>query len=136
MTGVDRRGVLRLGALGAAGTVGVPALAACGEEEVSAPSGAPGEVIVATSEVPVGGGVILDERKVVVTQPSEGEFRAFSSICTHQGCAVTKVEDEAIVCACHMSLFAIADGAVLDGPADRPLPEVEVVVEGPDVTFA
>lgn len=136
MSGFSRRDVARLGVAGAAGAVGVPVLAACGSEEVSAPEGAPGEVIVPTSEVPVGGGVILDEKKVVVTQPTAGEYKAFSSICTHQGCAVTKVEDEAIVCSCHMSLFAITDGSVVDGPADRALPEVAVAVEGDDVTFA
>lgn len=136
MRGLTRRGVARLGAAGAVGAAGAPLLAACGGDEVSAPLGAPGEVIVPTGDVPVGGGVIVDDKAVVVTQPSEGDYRAFSATCTHQGCAVTRIEDDAIVCACHMSRFALTDGGVLDGPADEPLPEVDIAVDGDEVTFA
>ncbi|MDN7122553.1 Rieske 2Fe-2S domain-containing protein [Nocardioides sp. ChNu-153] len=131
---LGRRGFVRVAAGSAAGA---PLLAACGgETEVSAPDGAPGEVIVAAADVPVGGGVIVDDPAVVVTQPQAGTFKAFSSICTHQSCRVTQVEDRAIVCQCHRSLFSIDDGAVLDGPAEEPLPEVAVAVDGTDVTFA
>src|SRR5690349_15478085 len=43
-----------------------------------------------TTDVPVGGGVIVDERNVVVTQPTAGQFKAFTAICTHQGCTVAE----------------------------------------------
>ena len=48
---------------------------------------------VATSKVPVGGGVILADADYVVTQPSKGSYKAFSKICTHQGCPVAEVRD-------------------------------------------
>jgi nitrite reductase/ring-hydroxylating ferredoxin subunit len=84
--------------------------------------------LVAAAEVPVGGGVALTDVKIVVTQPSEGEFKAFEAVCTHQGGAVTQVEDGEMVCSLHQSRFAIDDGAAVSGPASNPLPEVQVEV--------
>ncbi|MER7108990.1 Rieske (2Fe-2S) protein [Streptomyces sp. NPDC000229] len=86
-----------------------------------------------TADVPSGGGRILKERKVVVTQPQEGEFKAFSAVCTHQGCIVATVEDGTINCACHGSRFRIADGSVARGPATRPLPAEQITVEGDSI---
>jgi Rieske Fe-S protein len=63
------------------------------------------EVLAATSDV--GGGVILADRGVVVTQRSSGEFKGFSATCTHQGCTVSSVSNGTINCACHGSRFSI-----------------------------
>ncbi|MFF8773188.1 Rieske (2Fe-2S) protein [Kitasatospora sp. NPDC015120] len=82
------------------------------------------------SAVPVGGGTVYREKKIVVTQPAEGQYKAFSAKCTHAGCIVDQVRNQKIQCPCHGSLFGIADGAVLDGPAPAPLPEYAVEVEG------
>ncbi|GAA2233356.1 MULTISPECIES: Rieske (2Fe-2S) protein [Kitasatospora] len=82
------------------------------------------------SGVPVGGGTVYREKKIVVTQPTAGQYKAFSAVCTHAGCVVDKVADGQIQCPCHGSRFAIADGAVQDGPAPRPLPEYKVAVQG------
>ncbi|GAB3760726.1 hypothetical protein GCM10028864_49430 [Microlunatus parietis] len=79
--------------------------------------------------MPEGGGVVIQE-KYVVTQPAAGEFKAFSAVCTHQGCPVEKVENAEIVCPCHGSHFAIATGDPVSGPADQPLPAVEFTVSG------
>jgi Rieske Fe-S protein len=95
----------------------------------SVPSG-PG---AATSEVPVGGGVILDDANYVITQPTAGEFKAFSKICTHQNCPVTAIGGGTINCQCHGSRFSIEDGSVQTGPATKPLPEAEVSVAGGQV---
>ena len=89
--------------------------------------------LVAASDVPVGGGVILSGPQLVVTQPTAGAFKAFSSICTHNGCPVTRVDSE-IHCPCHNSSFSITDGSVLGGPAPAPLPETPVSVSGNQVT--
>ena len=67
---------------------------------------------VATSKVPVGGGVILEDADYVVTQPSKGKYKAFSKICTHQGCPVASVNDGVIHCDCHGSEYSIEDGSV------------------------
>ena len=91
---------------------------------------------VAVSAVPVGGGVILGQRGVVVTQPQAGQFKAFSAICTHQGCLVAEVRDGTINCPCHGSRFSAVDGSVVHGPAARPLPPVGITVSGSSITLA
>ena len=96
------------------------------------PSGAIGK----TSEVPVGSGKIYKAESVVVTQPTEGEFKAFSSICTHRQCPVTKIEGKDISCTCHGSKFSIADGSVTNGPAEKPLEEFQVTVAGEEITVS
>jgi Rieske Fe-S protein len=82
-----------------------------------------------TSDVPVGSGIISKRAKVVVTQPSEGEFKAFDWTCTHKGCPVNKVADDTIMCPCHGSQYSIVDGSVTKGPATRGLTPVTVVQE-------
>ncbi|MFJ3215772.1 Rieske (2Fe-2S) protein [Kitasatospora sp. NPDC086801] len=82
------------------------------------------------SAVPEGGGKVFRNQKIVVTQPTAGEYKAFSAVCTHAGCVVDQVKNQQIQCPCHGSRFAIADGAVQDGPAPRPLPAYAVTVDG------
>ncbi|MER5311725.1 Rieske (2Fe-2S) protein [Streptomyces sp. NPDC002773] len=98
------------------------------------PTGTP--PLAATSEIPVGGGKVFAERKVVVTQPAAGEFKAFSAVCTHQGCLVNKVADGTIDCPCHGSKYRVADGSVVNGPATRPLPAEQIIVSGESITLA
>ena len=83
---------------------------------------------VATSKVPVGGGVILQDADYVVTQPSKGKYKAFSKICTHQGCPVAAVRNGAIHCDCHGSEYSIKDGSVTNPPAPKPLAEAKAAV--------
>jgi Rieske Fe-S protein len=78
--------------------------------------------------VPVGGGVILENADYVVTQPSKGKYKAFSKICTHQGCPVAAVENGVIHCNCHGSEYSITDGSVTRPPAPKPLAEAKTVV--------
>ncbi|GHD23531.1 hypothetical protein GCM10010313_59190 [Streptomyces violarus] len=101
-----------------------------GKETTDAPAG---QELASTDEIPVGGGKIFKDEKVVVTQPEQGQFKAFSAICTHQRCTVGSVSDGTINCPCHGSKFRIADGAVAHGPATRPLPAEQITVEGNSV---
>lgn len=139
MKPLARRTVLVTGgALGAA-----VALAACGgsgEGEAAssapAPSDAPesigaapaGEVLGPLDQVTVGSGVVYDGPKVVVTQPVEGDIRGFTAVCPHQGCLVSEVTNNEILCPCHGSLFSAEDGAVITGPATTGLAPVTVSV--------
>lgn len=145
--GTTRRHVLGLAV--AAGS-GLPLLAACGgggdeagttgdssdgsqsPTSDGASSAAPGP-LVATGKVPVNGGVILDAKKIVVTQPTDGTFKAFTAVCTHQACLVGMVKDGVISCPCHGSAYSAADGSVQNGPATRPLKEIAVTVQGDEV---
>lgn len=137
----------------ALGTTG-PLLAACGADEESggaapsptpeppsstppsttAPTSAAPSVdgLVAAAEVPVGSGVVLAEEELVVTQPTSGEFQAFSAVCTHRGCIVGEVTDT-INCPCHGSRYSVVDGSVEQGPATEPLEVVTVRVQGGQV---
>lgn len=103
-----------------------------GRATAAAPGGAP---LAAVTDVPVGGGLILAAQDTVITQPVEGEFRAFSAACTHQGCQVTGVTDT-IDCSCHGSSFALTDGAVVAGPAPSPLPPKAITVADGVITAA
>lgn len=98
----------------------------------SAPAGG-GTVLGPVSDVPVGGGKVFTDAKVVVTQPSAGQFKGFSAICTHQGNPVGSVEGGQIVCPFHNSHFSITDGSPVSGPAPSPLPPVNVAVQGSNI---
>jgi Rieske Fe-S protein len=124
MTSVSRRQ-----ALGGAAAVGVggPLVAACGPLGGSdTPKLATGEVLVKAADVPVGGGVVLTDAHVIVTQPKAGRFEAFTMTCTHAGCGVSAIQGTLMVCPCHGSEFSIADGSVVRGPATRPLPRIAI----------
>ena len=95
-----------------------------------------GNALVATSKIPVGGGEVLSGPQIVVTQPAAGEFKAFSAVCTHMGCIVNQVSNGTIDCPCHGSQYSISTGAVVGGPAPKPLPEKQIKVSGGSVFLA
>jgi Rieske Fe-S protein len=97
-------------------------------------SSASGKLLTQLDRVPEGGGVIVGS--VVVTRPSAGQVHAFSSTCTHLGCTVNRVSGGKIFCPCHGSTFNANTGAVLQGPAGTPLPEVQVTVKNGGVYTA
>lgn len=129
-----RRGMLLgVGLVGLAGT-----LSACGSKDASGDSSGAssgsgdqgsGGSLGKASDIPVGGGKIFKSEKVVVTQPKQGDFKAFSATCTHRGCTVGSVSDGKIHCPCHGSAFNVTDGSVANGPAAKPLPSKTVTVQ-------
>jgi Rieske Fe-S protein len=157
MTAINRRRVLTGSATLA---VGVPVLAACGSDDESAtdpssptspspsdespsrpssdgtstPSG--GATLASAGDVPVGGCFVAAAAKVVVTQPTEGDFKAFSAVCTHQGCLVESSSEGEIPCPCHLSRFSLEDGSPLSGPASAALTPVEIIVDGDSISQA
>ena len=103
----------------------------------SASSGSGGGTALAkTSDIPEGGGKIFKDQGVVVTQPKAGTYKAFSSKCTHQGCAVSEISNGVIICPCHKSEFSVTDGSVKKGPATQPLPAEKITVSGDSITLA
>jgi Rieske Fe-S protein len=99
----------------------------------SAMGGSAAGALTATSAIPVGGGKIFAAQTTVVTQPSAGEFKVFSAVCTHMGCIVSQIADGRIDCPCHGSEYSITDGAVLAGPAPKPLPAKPFKVTGDSI---
>jgi Rieske Fe-S protein len=141
------RETTRRAALAGAGLAGLAAtVAACGGASGnsssggtsgSGPSGNSGKATLAsTSEIPVGGGKVFSAEKVVVTQPTAGEFKAFSAVCTHMGCLVDKVASGTIDCPCHDSEFSVKNGSVVSGPATSPLPAQAIKVAGGKIKLA
>jgi Rieske Fe-S protein len=135
----DRRALFR----GAVVVAGAGALAACSSSSGSSGSAPGGGSTPAaaggstpTSQVPVGGGKIFTEEKVVVTQPEAGTFKAFDATCTHQGCIVATIAEKKIVCPCHGSAYDIATGDVVNGPATAPLAAKTVTVTGDTFTVS
>ncbi|HEY1095208.1 MAG TPA: Rieske (2Fe-2S) protein [Glycomyces sp.] len=141
----SRRGVMcGLAGLGAAG-----ALAACGTAEspngsdatsggadpTSGSTGGSGATgIAATADVPVGGGIVVDE--TVIVQPTADEFLAFSAVCPHQGAIVAAPDaDGNIICPRHQSTWTI-DGELEEGPAETNLSAVDITVEDGQISLA
>ena len=156
MTSINRRRAL---SGSAALAVGVPLLAACGDDSTatdtsstpspsdqssspsedggsSGGSSSGGAALASTSDVPVGGCFVVSASKIVLTQPTEGDFKAFSAVCTHQGCLVESSTEGDIPCPCHGSKFDVTDGSPAAGPANGPLQKVKVVVDGDNVRLA
>ncbi|MEW2611673.1 Rieske (2Fe-2S) protein [Streptomyces sp. NPDC047880] len=154
MSGPSRRTVVA--AVGAAGLT--VALTACGsEDKASDPSteqgaagggatnegggsstgaGAGGAALAKTADIPAGSGKIFKDEKVVVSQPAAGDYKAFSTICTHQKCPMVDLKDDIISCACHGSEFSVLDGSVKKGPAVEPLEAKQISVKGDSITLA
>lgn len=127
--------VSAVGLLAACGTGSDSPAKAGGVPPGSGSSGGGATSAVKASEIPVGGGKIFPTEQIVVTQPTAGTYKAFSAICTHQGCFVTAVTNGKIECPCHMSQFNL-DGTVATGPAVQPLPAKRITVSGDDLTIA
>jgi Rieske Fe-S protein len=132
---LTRRALLASAGLATAALGGLSACGAPSGSEAPAAAGSAGPVTAKTSDIAVGSGTIFAAGQAVITQPTAGQFKAFSSICTHAGCPVANVTDT-INCACHGSKFSITDGSVVNGPATQPLPARTVTVADNSVSVA
>lgn len=64
-----------------------------------------------------------------------GQLHAFDDTCTHKACSLAKgkLDGTTVTCPCHGSQFDVTSGAVLRGPAQRPVRSRLVQVEGDDL---
>ncbi len=149
---ISRKKFIRLGAAVGLGSAAAPLVSACGGGGGSAGSGEPpkasdvveggpevgkGQTIAKKSEVQPGSAFPFTDadtgQQSVLVHLEDGEFAAYSAVCTHQACVVA-YKDGQLACPCHGSVFDPAEGAaVLNGPANRPLPEVPIRVEGGEI---
>jgi Rieske Fe-S protein len=107
--------------------------AAASSSASAASGGSAAGALATTSEITVGSGKIFTDKLVVVTQPTAGEFKAFSAVCTHMGCTVNQISNGTIDCPCHGSQYSIKTGAVVAGPAPKPLPAKQIKVTGDSI---
>ena len=133
--------------LGAGGVGTVAVIAACGASTGGSDGGSTGggstgggtstasKDLGATSAIPVGGGKVFPDQLIVVTQPTAGAFKAFTAVCTHQGCTVNQVRNGLIMCPCHGSEYSITDGSVKQGPAPSPLPAKPITIANDKITL-
>ena len=135
-TGSTTRRNLLVGAGAAGVTVTLVGCGSSGNTSSGSGTGGGAPVAIKTSDIPVGGGKVYDGQKIVVTQPTSGQFKAFSAICTHQGCTVSAVRNGVIHCPCHGSAYSATDGSVENGPAQQPLPAKSVSVSGDTITVS
>jgi cytochrome b6-f complex iron-sulfur subunit len=82
---------------------------------------------VAKAEVPHGGALVFRKSRIAVIRQGS-DFCALRLVCTHLGCTVNITPRE-MVCPCHGSVFNHG-GAVIEGPADRPLEKLTVEKHG------
>lgn len=107
--------------------------AACGQaappDAIATPAPLPERDVAASADIPVGGGRVFPDARVVVTQPTPGEFHGFGIVCTHDACELNSVSDGTINCPCHGSRYAITDGSVVRGPARTGLRVERIAVD-------
>lgn len=116
-------------------------LAACAAGhtgEVPFVSSAAGTRLAVVSDVPVGGGTLVNgpQGKVLLVQPIAGTVKAFDARCPHAGTVVAPPVGGVITCPAHGSRFDGASGALEQGPARTGLALVAVTVSGTDVVLA
>ena len=132
----SRRQVLRAAGVAALAPATAGVLSACGPERSrEATVATDGSVSVPAADTPVGGATYYGDAQLVVTQPAEGDFRAFDATCPHQGCATSDVDDGVLVCPCHGSRFDPSTGEVVQGPAETGLAARSVTLDGSDLVI-
>ncbi|MEW6637367.1 MAG: Rieske (2Fe-2S) protein [Actinomycetota bacterium] len=159
MERISRKSFMRLGAVLGVGAAGASILTACGEGSGAAGGGSDGRTggsggagttaaaeppeaqtqaggaIARVSEVDPGSAVKFQDggQPAVLVHLEDGDFVAYSAVCTHQQCTVD-YRDGQLACPCHGSVFDPANGgAVVNPPAQRPLPEIPVEIRDGEV---
>ncbi|MFF2203074.1 ubiquinol-cytochrome c reductase iron-sulfur subunit [Streptomyces sp. NPDC058145] len=121
----SRRTVLRGAAVAPVAGLGLAACSAPGDDSADATPTTPVD-LGAESEVAKGGAKLYRDRNVVVSRDAGGALKAYSTVCTHAGCVINKLQGTTLICPCHGSEFDAVTGKVLQAPATEPLGELPV----------
>ncbi|WP_225096513.1 Rieske (2Fe-2S) protein [Streptomyces sp. CoH27] len=125
----SRRTVLRGAAVAPVAGLGLAACSGPGGALASATPTAPVD-LGAASEIAEGGAKLYRDHNVVVSRDKSGALKAYSTICTHAGCAINKLQGTTLICPCHDSQFDATTGKVVQQPATEPLAELPVKAAG------
>ncbi|WBO67044.1 ubiquinol-cytochrome c reductase iron-sulfur subunit [Streptomyces camelliae] len=125
----SRRTVLRGAAVAPVAGLGLAACSGPGGASASATPTAPVD-LGAESEIAEGGAKLYRDHNVVVSRDKSGALKAYSTICTHAGCAINKLQGTTLICPCHGSQFDATSGKVVQQPATEPLAELPVKAAG------
>ncbi|MEU8027133.1 Rieske 2Fe-2S domain-containing protein [Streptomyces sp. NPDC049099] len=117
----SRRTVLRGAAVAPVAGLGLAACSAPGQVGSAAATPTAPVDLGAESEIAKGGAKLYRDHNVVVSRDGSGELKAYSTICTHAGCPINKLEGTTLVCPCHGSQFDAVTGKVVQSPATEPL---------------
>lgn len=81
-------------------------------------------------------GMEIDGKKILVVNLA-GNYFAIGDICPHMGCRLSggKLDGETVRCPCHGSQFSVKTGAVVKGPAKKPVPSYPVTVENGELSL-
>ncbi|MFI8945923.1 Rieske (2Fe-2S) protein [Streptomyces sp. NPDC053750] len=124
----SRRSVLRSAALTPVAGLGAAACSPGDDGAAPARPTAPVDLGV-DGDVAKGATKLYRDENVVVSRGDNGSLKAFSTVCTHAGCPIKKLEGTKLVCPCHGSEFDARTGEVLHAPATVPLIELPVEVK-------
>lgn len=133
----SRRTVLRGAAAVPVAGLGLEACAGPGNGDTAADTPSAPVDLGAESEVAKGGAKLYRDHNVVVSRDGDGTLKAYSTVCTHAGCPINKLQGTTLVCPCHGSQFDAVTGKVVQAPATEPLTELSVksangrIVAGP-----
>jgi len=94
--------------------------------------------VASLRDVPRGSAVVFhypgEHDPCLLIHTADGALLAYSQKCTHLSCAVVpRLEAGVLHCPCHEGYFDLRTGRNLAGPPPRPLPRIELEVDGDDV---
>ena len=94
--------------------------------------------IAALRDVPLGSSRVFTYRnehdRCLLIRTQDGTLLAYSQSCTHLSCAVVpRLEQGVLHCPCHEGYFDLSTGKNIAGPPPRPLPQIQLEVQGDDV---
>ena len=141
---LDRRGAIRVGALGGLAIVlsifGNLFPKSSSKAVATKTTSGTAVKVVELAKIPVGAThefALSNGTPAVLFRTRNGVF-AYSAICTHQGCTVAYYDStKTLACPCHGAQFdPFASGKAVQGPAGDPLTTVKVKVDGNWVVLA